>query len=150
MPYFPGGPTPFWESLTAEKTCHSSKISSSLSLSFLVSLVMVRGTGTGWLTLWERVRGRRSDALLVQAASRAATLWGGNGWEDTVSLQPDMTHTNNHTFGSFKTLPLGVCLENKEATLTYSTTEKTMQDVVQKWQKLQSGLKGQCVILSYL
>ncbi|KAA8591922.1 hypothetical protein FQN60_017296 [Etheostoma spectabile] len=68
---------------TGRTTCHSWKISSSRSLSFLVSLVIVRGTATcdacccileDKLTLCDLVSGRQSDVLLVQAASRAATL----------------------------------------------------------------------------
>lgn len=92
------------KSVTARTTCHSWKISSSRSLSFLVSLVIVRGTAT-WdaccccciledkMTLCDLVSGRQSDVLLVQAASRAATLWRINRWEDTVSLQMDRIHT---------------------------------------------------------
>lgn len=82
----------FWESVfndqsvTAKTTCHSWKISSSLSLSFLVSLVIVRGTvpcgacccNSSILgdetTLCDLVSGRQSDVLPAQAASRAATL----------------------------------------------------------------------------
>lgn len=78
-----------WESFfndqseKAETTCHSLKISSSLSLSFLVNLVIVRGTApcaacccilVDEMTLCDLVSGRQSDVLLVQAASRSATL----------------------------------------------------------------------------
>lgn len=68
---------------TAE-TCHSSNISSSWSLRFLVSLVIVRGTAASAacccciledkMTLCDLLRGCQPDVLLVQAASRAATL----------------------------------------------------------------------------
>lgn len=93
MPYFPGCQTQshgfrgsffffflIFKSATVEMTAHSSKISSSLSLSFLVSFVIVRGTACCCcileddITLCDRIRGRQSDALLGQAASRAATL----------------------------------------------------------------------------
>ncbi len=91
------------ESETAETICHSWKISSSLSLSFLVSLVIVRGTAPcaaccccileDEMTLCDLVSGRQSDVLLLQASSRAATLWRINRWEDTVSLKTDLIPT---------------------------------------------------------
>lgn len=71
------------QSDTAETIGHSWKISSSLSLSFLVSLVIVRGTAPcgdccciveDEMALCDLVSGRQSDVLLRQAASRAATL----------------------------------------------------------------------------
>lgn len=103
----------FWESFfndqseTAEKTCHSWKISSSLSLSFFVSLVIVRGTGPcaacccciveDEMTLCDLVSGRQSDVLLVQAASRAATLWRIHREEDAVSLKTVISTMGLHS-----------------------------------------------------
>lgn len=66
-----------------EPSRHSSKISSSLSFTFLASLVTVRGTPPcaaccfileDEMTLWDLVSGRQSDVLLEQAASKAVTL----------------------------------------------------------------------------
>lgn len=69
---------------TATTVCHSSKISSSWSLRFFVSLVIVSGTAPcaacccfikeDEMTLCDLLRASHSDVLLVQAASRAATL----------------------------------------------------------------------------
>lgn len=100
----------FWESFfndqseTAQTTRHSWKISSSLSLSFLVSLVIVRGTAScgacccileDEVTLWDLVSGRQSDVLLVQAASMAATLRRINRWRNTASLKKDTMPTTS-------------------------------------------------------
>lgn len=67
---------------TSHSNYHNWKISSSLSLSFLVSLVMVAGRALcaaccvekDEAALWDLVSGRLSDVLLLQAASMAETL----------------------------------------------------------------------------
>ncbi len=89
--------------VSGKTTCHNWKISSSLSLSFLVSLVIVRGIAPcdarcscilkDELSLCDLVSGRESDVLLVQAASMAATLKRRNRWKDEISLRLDMIPT---------------------------------------------------------
>lgn len=91
--------TKMW--LSEKTTCHSWKISSSLSLRFLVSLVIVRGTAPcgaccccilkDEMSLCDLVSGRKSAVLLVQAASMAATLWRRNRGKDAISLKTNTT-----------------------------------------------------------